>query len=49
MFGIESLGGSAQAAATVGAVLAEAITLYIGYGALAGVVGSNVLEALEGE
>jgi hypothetical protein len=49
MLGIESLSGSTQAAATVGAVFAEAITLYAGYGALTGVVGSTVLEALEGE
>jgi hypothetical protein len=49
MFGIESLSGTAQAATTVGAVFAEAITLYAGYGALTGVIGSSVLNTLEGE
>lgn len=49
MLGIESLSGSAQAIATVGTVFAEAITLYAGYGALTGVVGSTFLETLEGE
>ncbi|GAA0240582.1 hypothetical protein ACFFQF_30755 [Haladaptatus pallidirubidus] len=49
MIGIESFSGSAQAVATVGIVFAEAIMLYAGYGALTGVVGSTVLETLEGE
>ncbi|MFB6077991.1 MAG: hypothetical protein ABEJ80_03315 [Halarchaeum sp.] len=49
MLGIESLGGSAAAAATVGAVLAEAMVLYVGYGALTRIVGSHALDALGGE
>lgn len=34
MFGIESLGSSAQAVVLVGIVLAEAIVLYLGYALL---------------
>jgi hypothetical protein len=49
MFGIESLSGSTQAAATVGLVLAEAILLYVGYGALGRTVGPRVIEAVGGE
>ena len=49
MFGIESLSGSAQAVATVGLVLAEAIALYVVYGALSSTVGSTVIDALGGD
>lgn len=49
MFGIETLSGSAQAAATVGLILSEAIALYIGYGALTRITGSTVHEALGGD
>jgi len=49
MLGIESLGGSAGAVATVGVVLAEAMALYVGYGALTRLVGSRALDALGGE
>ena len=49
MFGIGAVSGSAQAAATVGLVLAEAIVLYLGYGALSSTVGSTLLDALGGE
>lgn len=49
MFGMESLTGSAQAVATVALVLAEAIALYVGYGALTRISGSTVLEILEGD
>jgi hypothetical protein len=48
MLGIESLSGSAQAVATVGFVLAEAIVLYVGYGALSNTVGSAVIDAVGG-
>ena len=46
MFGIETIGASAQAAMEVGLVLAESIVLYVGYGALDRTVGSTVLDAL---
>lgn len=49
MFGIETLSGSTQAAATVGLVLAEAVLLYVGYGALSSTVASRVIEAVGGE
>jgi hypothetical protein len=49
MFGIESVSGSAQAVATVGLVLAEAIVLYVVYGALSSTVGSTVIDALGGD
>lgn len=49
MFGLENLTGSAQAAATVGLVLAEAVALYVGYGALSSVAGSALIDALGGE
>jgi hypothetical protein len=49
MFGIEAASGSMEAAVTVGIVLAEAIVLYVGYGALGGLVESAVLDALGGE
>jgi hypothetical protein len=49
MFGIESLSGNAQAAALVGLVLVEAAILYVGYGALEGLVGSHVVRLLRGE
>ncbi|WP_168219899.1 hypothetical protein [Salarchaeum sp. JOR-1] len=49
MFGIESASGSVQAGLTVGTVLAEAIALYLVYGALTETVGSTVLDALGGD
>jgi hypothetical protein len=49
MFGIETLSGPAQAAATVGVVFLEAIVLYVGYGALTRLGASTVLDALGGE
>lgn len=49
MFGLELLGGTAQAVATVGIVLAEAIVLYVGYGALTHVAGPQVRETLGGD
>ncbi|WP_449405248.1 DUF7512 family protein [Halorarum salinum] len=49
MFGLELLSGPAQATATVGIVLAEAIVLYVGYGALTQISGPTVHEWLGGE
>lgn len=49
MIGLEILGGSAQAVATIGLVLAEAITLYLGYGAVTRIVSPAALELLGGE
>ncbi|MCL7418307.1 MAG: hypothetical protein M8354_10780 [Halalkalicoccus sp.] len=49
MIGFETLGSSAQAMATVGLVLAEAITLYVGYGAVTRLASSPTLELLRGE
>lgn len=49
MFGLETLGGSAEAAATVGVVLGEAITLYVGYGAVARIVTPTDRNLLGGE
>lgn len=46
MFGIETLDGSAQAAALIGAVLVEAIVLYVGYGTIVSLVGPSVTEAI---
>lgn len=46
MFGIETLGGQAQAVAKIALVFAEAIALYVGYGALTRSVGPTVLNAL---
>ena len=43
MFGIETLGGTAQAAAKVGLVLVESIVLYVWYGALDRTLGTVVL------
>lgn len=49
MIGIDTLGESTQAVATVGLILSEAITLHIGYGALTRIAGSTVHEALGGD
>ncbi|MGB9985513.1 DUF7512 family protein [Salarchaeum japonicum] len=49
MFGIESASASVQAGITVGTVLAEAIALYLAYGALSETVGATVLDALGGD
>ncbi|MDX1746356.1 MAG: hypothetical protein R3324_10500, partial [Halobacteriales archaeon] len=46
MFGIETLGGTAQAAAKVGLVLVESIVLYVWYGALDRTLGTVVLAIL---
>ncbi|WP_457590066.1 DUF7512 family protein [Halalkalicoccus salilacus] len=49
MIGPEILGSSAQAVATIGLVLAEAITLYVGYGAVTRLASPTALELLGGE
>jgi hypothetical protein len=48
MFGIESLGGNAQAAVLVGLVLVEALVLYVGYGWLETVLGPSLGRVLRG-
>ena len=49
MFGIESLSGNAHAAALVALVLAEAMLLYVGYGAVEQVLGEYVVQLMRGE
>lgn len=49
MFGIEPLSGSVQAITTVGLVFAEAIALYMGYGAVAQVASPAARDILRGE
>jgi len=49
MIGVESLGGSGQAAAVIGIVLLEAIVLYVGYGALEKLVGSKIIATIRGD
>ena len=49
MFGIESLSGNAYSAAMIGLVLAEAMVLYVGYGALERVVGPTLMDLLRGD
>jgi hypothetical protein len=48
MFGIETLGPNAQAAALVGIVLAEAVVLYVVYGWLESTFGATVTRVLQG-
>ncbi|SIR91579.1 hypothetical protein SAMN05421858_4497 [Haladaptatus litoreus] len=49
MFGLETLSSSVQAVVTVGLVLTEAITLYVGYGIFSSVAGETVLEMIGGD
>ena len=49
MFGIESLSGPSGAVVLIGLVLAEALVLYVGYGALERFLGPKVAELLQGE
>ncbi|MFC7045905.1 hypothetical protein ACFQH6_11225 [Halobacteriaceae archaeon GCM10025711] len=49
MFGIESLSGNAYSAAMIGLVLAEAMVLYVGYGALERLVGPTLMDFLRGD
>lgn len=48
MFGIETLGTNARAAALVGIVLVEAILLYVVYGWVESTVGGTVTRVLQG-
>lgn len=48
MFGIETLGPTAQAVAIVGGVLVEAMVLYVAYGGLMRAVEPHVRRALGG-
>lgn len=48
MFGIETLGGNAQAAVLIGLVLGEAVLLYVGYGALESALARRVTELIRG-
>jgi hypothetical protein len=48
MFGVETLSQTAQASVLVGSVLAEALALYVGYGALVSAAGPHVRRALGG-
>lgn len=48
MFGIETLGGNAQAAVLVGIVLVEAFLLYVGYGWLETMLGPSIKRVLQG-
>jgi len=49
MIDVASLPATAQALLLVGAVLAESIILYVGYGAITAAVGADVRRALRGE
>ena len=49
MFGLEIVSGSTEAISTMGLILVEAITLYAGYGALSGLIRSQVLDVVGGE
>ncbi|WP_171052376.1 hypothetical protein [Haloterrigena sp. H1] len=48
MIGLESLGATGQAITGVGAVLVEAMLLYVGYGALTTALSDPVKRALGG-
>ena len=49
MLGLESLGATGQALRGVGIVLAEAMVLYVVYGAVASVASSQLERVLGGE
>ncbi|WP_162994044.1 DUF7512 family protein [Halalkalicoccus subterraneus] len=49
MIGLDILGSTAQAVTIVGLVLVEAITLYVGYGAITRLASPAVFELLGGE
>jgi hypothetical protein len=49
MFGLESLNGTALAVALIGIVLVEALTLYVGYGALQRLFGPRLMKVIRGE
>jgi hypothetical protein len=49
MFGIESFTGPTGAAVLIGAVLFEALLLYVGYGALEQLLGPFIARILRGD
>lgn len=49
MFGIESMSGPVGAVVLIGVVLAEALILYVGYGALEKLLGARIARYLRGE
>jgi hypothetical protein len=49
MFGIETLGPNAQAAALVGIVLVKAVVLYVVYGWLESTFGPSITRVLQGQ
>ncbi|GAA0305419.1 hypothetical protein J2752_002882 [Halarchaeum rubridurum] len=49
MLGLETLSGPLQAVGTVGVVLAEALALYVGYGALSHLAQSTILTTVRGD
>ena len=49
MYEIAALTGSTPAVAVVGAVLLEAVALYVAYGAVTRAIGDAVLELVGGE
>jgi hypothetical protein len=49
MIDVASLPSLARAGTLIGAVLVEAMVLYVGYGALTSAVGPSVRRALAGE
>ena len=48
MFGIETLGGNAQAAVLIGLVLLEAVVLYVVYGLLESALARRVIDLIRG-
>ena len=49
MFGLEAASGPTGAALLIGAVLVEALLLYVGYGLLESALGPTVARLLRGE
>ena len=49
MLGLAALSGLPKAGALIGVVLAEAMVLYVGYGALVSQVGGAVTAAIRGD
>ncbi|MFC4249283.1 hypothetical protein ACFOZ7_20520 [Natribaculum luteum] len=49
MLGIESFGATGQALTEVGVVLADAIVLYVVYGAVTSLLGGKIRQTVGGE
>ena len=49
MFGLEAAAGPTGAAILIGAVLVEALVLYVGYGLLESALGPKIARILRGE